>query len=319
MADSTTSRVLRLLSLLQTRRTWSGADLAARIGASPRTVRRDIERLRELDYRIVADRGTTGGYRLEAGADLPPLLFSAEEAVALALGLRAGAANVTVRDMSDLTVSVLAKLEQVLPSAVRLRVRATQAAVASPSPIRAEQLVDPETIAVLALACRDSEIVRFTYQAADGRLAERRVEPVALVPRGRRWYLVAWDKERDDWRTFRLDRLTGLVRAGVVASRREIPGSDAAAFVEDRFAVASSPRLVATVRIEAPFDEVDRYLRDYTSGLEADGLTHTLWKISDDRLEVLAGALTWLVWPFEIVAGEELRRFTQAFAVRLGC
>ncbi len=316
MADATTSRVLRLLSLLQTRRTWSGTELAARVGVSPRTIRRDIERLRELDYRIVADLGTDGGYRLEAGSDLPPLLFSAEEAVALALGLRAGAANVTVRDMADLTVSVLAKLEQVLPSAVRLRVRATQAAVAAPWPIQAEQLVDPETIAVLALACRDSGLVRFSYHAADGRAGERRVEPVALVPRRRRWYLVAWDRERHDWRTFRLDRLTDLVRTGVTTSRRHIPGSDAAAFVEQRFATTASPRFVATIRIEATFGDVERYLGHYTGGLEADGPTHTLWRISDDRLEVLAGALAWLVWPFEIVTGDELHQFMRAFTVQ---
>ena len=180
--------------------------------------------------------------------------------------------------------------------------------------MRAEQLEDPETIAVLALACRDSEIVRFAYQGAEGRLAERQVEPVALVPRARRWYQVAWDRERDDWRMFRLDRLTDLVRAGVVAARREVPGADAAEFVEERLAVPSSPRFAATVRIEVSFGEVDGYLGHYTSGLQAAGPAYTLWRISDDRLEVVAGALMWLVWPFEVVAGEELQRFLRELA-----
>lgn len=209
MTGTTTSRVLRLLSLLQARRSWTGPELAERVGVSQRTIRRDVDRLRELGYRIAAERGSVGGYRLEAGSDVPPLLLSGEEAVALVLGLRAVAAEGDVRGMPELTVSVLAKLEQVLPAAIRLRVRALQSAVPAPGPVRSGEVVDPETFAVLALACRDSEVVRFGYRGADGTRTDRRVECVALVPLGRRWYLLAWDTGRSDWRTFRLDREIG--------------------------------------------------------------------------------------------------------------
>jgi predicted DNA-binding transcriptional regulator YafY len=309
--------VLRLLSLLQTRRSWSGTELAERVGVAPRTIRRDVDRLRELGYRITATRGALGGYRLEAGSDLPPLLFTGDEAVALALGLRAVAAESPVRGMAETTISVLAKLEQVLPPAVRTRLRATRVAVAAPGPVHAAELIDPEPFAVLALACRDHELVRFRYEASDGVRTSRRVEPVALVPTGRRWYLLAWDRDRADWRTFRLDRIQELARDGVVVPRRDVPGGDAAAFVADHLSSGGSPRFSATVRITAPLTDVEAYIGPYTSGLEADGKSHTLWHIRDDRLEVLTGALTWLVWPFEIVEGQELQRFAGIFAERL--
>lgn len=318
MTDATTtSRVLRLLSLLQTRRSWPGTELAERVGVSPRTIRRDIERLRELGYRIAAERGAIGGYRLEAGSELPPLLFTADEAVALALGLRAGAADAAVRDISDLTVSVLAKLEQVLPASARSQIHATQAAVAVPAPVRSRELVDPETFAALALACRDSEVVRFTYIAADARRTSRRVEPVALVPVSGRWYLLAWDSGPDDWRTFRLDRIDEPFHTHLIVPRHEAPGGDAAAFVVSRLASSAAPRFTATIRIAAPLTEVDALLGPYTSGLRADGAAHTLWTIRDDRLEILAGALTWLVWPSTITEGDELRGFVRDFASRL--
>lgn len=318
MTDATTtSRVLRLLSLLQTRRSWQGTELAERVGVSPRTIRRDIDRLRELGYRIAAERGAIGGYRLEAGTELPPLLFTADEAVALALGLRAGAADGAVRDLSDLTVSVLAKLEQVLPATVRAHVHATQVAVSSPAPVRAREQVDPEIFASLALACRDSEVVRFGYVAADRVRTSRRVEPVSLVPVAGRWYLLAWDPGADDWRTFRLDRISAPTHTRLIVARHALPGADAAAFVVERLAAAVTPRFTATIRIAAPLAEVDAHLGPYTTGLSADGPAHTLWVIHDDHLEILAGALTWLRWEFTIVEGEELRHFTHDFASRL--
>jgi predicted DNA-binding transcriptional regulator YafY len=316
--ESTTSRILRLLSLLQTRRSWPGPELADRAGVSARTIRRDIDRLRELGYRIDAERGAIGGYRLDAGADLPPLLFTGDEAVALALALRSGAAGTAggaVRGMADLSVSVLAKLEQVLPAAVRTRVQATQAAVVDPAPIHDAEVVDPESFAALALACRDSEMVRFDYTAPDAGRSARRAEPVALVPVGRLWYLLAWDTTRKDWRTFRVDRISEVFRTHVVSARRPIPAVDAAAFVLERFAVAPTRPVEATIRIEAPLPEVDARLGSYTTGLESDG-DHTLWRIRDERVEILFGALAWLSWPFEIVEGDELRNFSRAFAER---
>lgn len=315
--DTTTSRVLRLLSLLQTRRSWPGSELADRVGVSARTIRRDIDRLRELGYRIEAERGSIGGYRLDAGSDLPPLLFSADEALVLALALRAGVAEGAVSGMADLTVSVIAKLEQVLPAAVRDRLRAAQAAIVAPGPVHDADPVDAQAFAALALACRDSEIVRFAYTAPDAGASPRRAEPAALVPVGRRWYLLAWDTARADWRTFRADRISDVTRTHVVTPRREVPAADAAAFVLERFAFPPSTPLEATIRIAAPLPEVDARLGRYTSGLtaSADG-DHTLWRIRDERVEVLFGARAWLTWPFEIVEGAELQRFASEFAAR---
>lgn len=319
MTDATTtSRVLRLLSLLQARRSWPGGELADRVGVSPRTIRRDIDRLRELGYRIAAERGSIGGYRLEAGSDLPPLLFTADEAVVLALGLRAGAADGAIRGMADLTVSVLAKLEQVLPPAVRSRVHATQAAVVAPGPVRATEVVDPEIFALLALACRDSELLRFDYTASDGTPTARRVEPAALVPDGRRWYLLAWDSGRGDWRTFRLDRIADPTRTHRIVPRREVPDADVAAFAIRSIAGRPAQPFAATIRIAAPLTEVEGYLGAFTSGLTGDGPAHTRWAIADERVEILAGALAWLIWPFEVVEGEPLRAFMQDFARRAG-
>jgi predicted DNA-binding transcriptional regulator YafY len=315
--ESATSRALRVLSLLQTRRSWPGSELAERVGASPRTIRRDIDRLRELGYRITAERGVLGGYRLEAGSDLPPLVFSGDEAVALALGMRAGAIDSPVRGMADLTVSVLAKLEQVLPVAVHARLRAMGSAVPPSGPVRTGDLVDPETIAVLALACRDSELVRFSHRSADGAHVARHVEPTALVPVGRRWYLLGWDTARADWRTFRLDRISDPRSTRVVMPRRSIPGDDPVAFVTSRLGGTGTPRFSATIRISAPHPEVEAYLGAFTSGLEPDGPDRTRWRIADDRLEILAGALTWLIWPFTIEEGDELRGFAKTFAARL--
>lgn len=315
MAETTTSRVLQLLSLLQSRRSWPGTELADRLGVEPRTIRRDIDRLRELGYRIAAERGAAGGYRLEAGSDLPPLLFTPDEAVALALSLRSGAADGALRGMADLTVSVLAKLEQVLPSAVQARVRATQAAVATPWPLHSRELIDPEIFAVLALACRDSEVVRLSYRTPDDRLTPRRVEPSALVPVGPRWYLLSWDLEREDWRTFRVDRIAASTRTHRVVPKRDVPGG-ASEFVVTRLSQPATPR-EATVRIAAPLAEVEAHLGAFTSGLAADGADHTRWHIRDERLEILAGALAWLDWPFEIVEGDELRTFVREFATRL--
>ncbi len=315
MEDSTTSRVLRLLSLLQTRRSWPGTELAERVGVSPRTIRRDIERLRELGYRIGGERGSVGGYRLEAGADLPPLLFTDEEAVVLAIAIRESAVGGGVRGREDLTMSLLAKLEQVLPNAVRSRVRAAQSAIALPGPLSDGPLIDAEVFAVLALACRDSEIVRFRYTSADGRESDRRAEPIALVPVGRRWYFLAWDTDREDWRTYRLDRVSRVERMNLTIPPRAVPGRGAAEFVLERLAVREVPLFEAVVRIAAPFAEVEAYLGAHTHGLEVDGES-TLWTIRDERLEILFGALTWLVWPFEIVEGDELREFSRGFRSR---
>jgi predicted DNA-binding transcriptional regulator YafY len=200
----TSARLLELLSLLQSRREWSSAELAERLEVGARTVRRDVERLRRLGYPISARRGVAGGYRLAAGASLPPLLLDGEEAVAVAVGLRVAASS-GVAGIEETSVRALAKLEQLLSSALRRRVSALGAAtVAYP---RLGPAVDPETLAAIASAARDGERVRFAYRSHEGQRSRREVEPHRLVHTGRRWYLVAWDPAREDWRTFRVDRI----------------------------------------------------------------------------------------------------------------
>ncbi|MBR8745229.1 YafY family protein, partial [Nocardiopsis sp. MG754419] len=201
---STSARLLHLLSLLQTRKDWPGNDLAERLAVSPRTVRRDVERLRELGYPIHATMGTGGGYQLGAGASLPPLLLDDDEAVAVALGLRTVAQG-GVTGIEETSVRALAKLLQVLPSRLRRRVDALGTfTVPMPSD---GPTVDAQTLALIAAACRDSELLRFDYESHEGVPSRRVVEPHRLVSHGRRWYLVAWDTGREDWRTFRVDRL----------------------------------------------------------------------------------------------------------------
>jgi predicted DNA-binding transcriptional regulator YafY len=225
-----TGRVLRLLSLLQTYKFWPGPELADQLEVSARTLRRDIDRLRELGYPVDATPGVSGGYRLAAGAHLPPLLLDDDEAVAIAVGLRA-AAGASVEGIEDISIRALAKLEQVLPDRLRRRVRSVHANV---TPLRwggSGPTVDADALAILAQACRDHEELRFDYERRDGEQMRRLVEPYQLVSAGRRWYLVAWDTRREDWRTFRVDRMTGPRLAGARFDPRPLPAADAAEFV----------------------------------------------------------------------------------------
>ena len=255
MRNDPTGRALRLLSLLQTHRLWRGAELAERLEVTERTVRRDIDRLRDLGYPVDATPGGDGGYRLAVGAHLPPLVFDDDEAVAVALGLRA-AAGAAIGGIEDTSVQALAKIEQVLPHRLRRRVSALRASVVSLRWAHGDdEVVDPDALSVLAAACRDHEEVRFDYQRRDGDDSRRLVEPHRLVTAGRRWYLVAWDLRRSDWRTFRLDRLSSAKRAGGRFAPREIPGGDAAAYLAA--SIASIPRELETlVVVHAPYEEV---------------------------------------------------------------
>jgi predicted DNA-binding transcriptional regulator YafY len=254
-----TSRTLRLLSLLQTHKFWSGAELAEHLEISPRTLRRDVERLRELGYPVDATPGVAGGYRLAAGAHLPPLLLDDDEAVAIAVGLRA-AAGASVEGIEETSVRALAKLEQVLPDRLRRRVHAVHTNVSSLRWNGGGPTVDADALAVLALACRDHEQVHFDYRRRDGEEARRLVEPHQLVSAGRRWYLVAWDVRRDDWRTFRLDRLDTPRLGGVRFAPRRLPAADAAAFVADSLASIPMPYHATIVVAGAP-DNVRNALR----------------------------------------------------------
>src|SRR4051812_4389528 len=234
MAD-TSSRLLTLLSLLQARRDWAGAELAERLQVSGRTIRRDVERLRALGYPVQALTGPAGGYRLRAGTAMPPLLLDEEEAVAIAVGLGT-AARASVTGIEETSIRALLKLEQVLPAHLRRRVAAL--AVATVAPAAVGPTVDPQQLTTIAAACRDAERLRFEYSSRAGTRTRRDVEPHALVNRGRRWYLVAWDRGRGEWRTFRVDRLERPAPAGVRFAPRTLPAADPAAFVEASIAGA---------------------------------------------------------------------------------
>ena len=229
---STSSRTLRLLSLLQTRRYWSGATLAERLGVSARTLRRDVDRLRELGYPVDAHRGVDGGYQLAAGAALPPLVVDDEEAVALAVGMQA-AVNGTVAGIEESAVRALTKVVQVMPPRLRRRVDALRAVTVPAVWSGSSQVpaVDHEVLNAIAQACRDTERLRFDYAALGREPTRRHVEPHRLVSLGRRWYLVAYDLDRHDWRSFRLDRLGEPRSTGSRFRTRELPTADAAEFV----------------------------------------------------------------------------------------
>src|SRR4051794_37292072 len=226
-------RLLDLLSLLQARRDWPGATLAERLAVSGRTIRRDVERLRELGYPVESVSGPAGGYRLRAGTAMPPLLLDEDEAIAIAVGLRT-AARASVTGIEETSVRALVKLEQVLPAHLARRVAALASATIAPAV--AGPTVDPQHLTTIAAACRDSECLGFHYRSRDGAETRRDVEPHSLVNLGRRWYLVAWDRRREDWRTFRVDRLSRPAATGVRFSARTLPAADAAAYVEQNIA-----------------------------------------------------------------------------------
>ncbi|QNS05698.1 helix-turn-helix transcriptional regulator [Streptomyces xanthii] len=229
-STDTPARLLQLLSLLQTPREWPGGELAERLHVSRRTVRRDIDRLRELGYPVQATMGADGGYRLVAGKALPPLVLDDEEAVAIVVGLRAGAGH-AVEGVEEASVRALAKLEQVLPSRLRHRVSTLQAATI-PLTSGDGATIAPETLTVIASAAAGSERLRFHYRAADGTETRRLAEPYRLVSTGRRWYLVAFDLDRADWRTFRVDRVSEPFATGARFAPREVPEGDAARYVQ---------------------------------------------------------------------------------------
>ncbi|MFH8467721.1 helix-turn-helix transcriptional regulator [Streptomyces sp. NPDC017991] len=229
MSTDTPARLLQLLSLLQTPREWPGGELSERLGVSRRTVRRDVDRLRELGYPVRATKGADGGYRLVAGKAMPPLVLDDEEAVAIAVGLRAGAGH-AVEGVDEASVRALAKLEQVLPSRLRHRVSTLQAAT-TPLTTGDGASIAPETLTTMASTIAGREQLRFAYRAGDGAESRRRTEPYRLVSTGRRWYLVAYDLDREDWRTFRVDRVSEPFATGARFTERELPTGDAAEYL----------------------------------------------------------------------------------------
>lgn len=229
MTTDTPARLLQLLSLLQTPREWPGGELAERLGVSRRTVRRDVDRLRELGYPVQATMGADGGYRLVAGKAMPPLVLDDEEAVAIAVGLRAGAGH-AVAGVDEASVRALAKLEQVLPARLRHRVSTLQSAT-TPLTSGDGASIAPETLTVMASTVAGRERLRFAYRSKDGSESRRLTEPYRLVSTGRRWYLVAYDVNRDDWRTFRVDRVSEPFATGARFTPRELPTGSAAEYL----------------------------------------------------------------------------------------
>jgi predicted DNA-binding transcriptional regulator YafY len=288
-----TARILRLLSLLQTYRHWGGDELSGRLGVSPRTLRRDVDRLRELGYPVDTSRGIGGGYRLSAGTRIPPLLLDDDEAVAIAVGLRTAAGG-GVTGIEETSVQALAKLQQVLPPKLRRRVDAlADATETTVFTGRQQPTVPADVLVAVAQACRGSEQLRFGYAAADGTETSRLVEPHRLVARGRRWYLVAWDLQRDAWRTFRVDRLSRPFANGVRFIPRELPAEDAAAYVAQ--ALRSVPRSnEALVAIPLPLDAARERVPRWMGELTADGPDRTLLRAANDNVEWLAITLTML-------------------------
>jgi predicted DNA-binding transcriptional regulator YafY len=311
---TTSGRLLRLLSLLQMRRDWPGEELARRLEVSGRTVRRDVERLRELGYPVDAVPGPAGGYRLHAGAAMPPLLLDDDEAVAIAVGLRT-AASAAVTGIEETAVRALVKLEQVLPSHLRRRVQALGAATAT-LPANGPT-IDAELLTLLAGACRDRERVRFGYTARDGTESRRTAEPVALVASGHRWYLVAWDTERGDWRTYRVDRLSAPAAAGIRFAPREPPGGDAAAFVLQNLARIPQ-RYDARVTLRAPAAEVEAAARRLGGRVTPSTATTCELRTSDDSLDWLALRIAMLGVDFEVHEPPELADRCRTLAARFG-
>jgi len=245
---NTSARMLRLLSLLQTHRYWPGPELSDRLEVSARTLRRDVDRLRELGYPVHASRGVAGGYQLRAGAAVPPLLLDDDEAVAIAVGLRTAAAG-GVAGFEETSVRALAKVIQLLPPRLRRRIDALRE-VSTPGVFGGGPTLDATVLTTIALACRGEERLRFDYTPRGAPTAARSVEPHRLVSLGRRWYLIAWDLDRADWRSFRVDRLAQPAPAGTRFRPREIPGGDPVAWLRSRIA-AIPTRYDVCVRLEA--------------------------------------------------------------------
>jgi predicted DNA-binding transcriptional regulator YafY len=293
---NTSSRTLRLLSLLQTHRFWPGEDLAARLQVSPRTLRRDVDRLRELGYPVEARRGVDGGYQLAAGAALPPLVLDDDEAVALAIALL-GAAQNPVVGSAEASVQALGKIVQVMPKRLRRRVEALRTMSQPPEwAAGAKAIIDPDVLTTVAQACRDTVRLEFAYTAADGARSQRSTEPHRLVPVGRRWYLVAYDLTRHDWRSFRLDRLAAAVPGAPCAPRR-LPATDAATFVRAGLTRAQQPYVVRA-EVAAPAEETRRRVGRWAEVTAAG--PHAC------RLEITAESFDWAMMAL-VATGAEFR------------
>lgn len=304
----TSARLLKLLSLLQLPREWSGAALAAELGVGARTVRRDVDKLRNLGYPVDAAPGVAG-YRLGAGTALPPLLLDDEEAVAVAIGLRAAATG-SVAGIEESSVRALTKLEQVLPSRLRHRIKLLQAVDVTPS---GAAVVQPDVLLAVAAAARDRQRLRFDYRSHDGTTSVRTTEPHRLVHTGRRWYLVAWDVDRADWRTFRLDRLGPRIPTGPRFTPREVPDPDNTA----RGVASGGYRYQARFLIHAPAEQLADRLAPSVATVDSLTSSTCLVTTGANSLDELALYIGLLGFDFEIQSPPELIAHVDTLTTRL--
>jgi predicted DNA-binding transcriptional regulator YafY len=311
---STSSRTLRLLSLLQTHRYWGGDELADRLEVSVRTLRRDIDRLRELGYPVRASRGVEGGYQLEAGAAMPPLLLDDDEAVALAVSLSASMGG-SVTDLAETAVRALAKLTQVMPPRLRRRVEALRSSTEVMT-WSSGVAADPEVLQSAALACRDHERLRFDFARQGGEPSERLVEPARLVAMGRRWYLVAFDLDRGDWRSFRVDRISNVRSTGQPFRARDLPTDDATSFVRqgiDRV----NPTVEVEIVVQASADQVRQRIGRYCI-VESRDETSCRVTMQADQLEWPAHAMGIVGAEFEVVGPPAFAELLREWSGRFG-
>jgi predicted DNA-binding transcriptional regulator YafY len=310
----TSARLLRLLSVLQSPREWTGPQLAERLGVSTRTIRNDVERLRSLGYPVHATRGAIGGYRLGAGPVLPPLLLDDEEAVAVAVGLRTAASG-SIAGIEETSLRALAKVEQVVPTHLRRRVNTLQTHVIPVLPEDPGPRVDAQVLTALTTACRDHETLRFDYESHDATPSRRTAEPYRLVNRGRRWYLVAWDLGREDWRIFRVDRMTPKTPTGPRFTPRELPDEDLARYVSQR--VSAAPwRVAAKVTVHAPAAVVAERVPSSVGPIQAVDENTCVLSAGSDNVEMLAVYLGMLGIDFTVTGPPELLAALRTLADR---
>ena len=310
---STSSRLLRLLSLLQTPRDWTGSELAQRLEVSPRTVRNDIERLRDLGYPVHATRGSIGGYRLEAGASMPPLLLEDEEAVAVAIGLRTATSG-AVTGIEETSLRALAKLEQVLPPRLRRQVGMLQDVTLQVQRWPYET-VDPEALTTIARLAREHFTLRFDYSDRRETSSQRHVEPYRIVHAGQRWYLVAWDLDRKDWRTFRVDRMRPGMSPGPRFSPRPITDEEVQALIS-RGVPPEARRHQARVVVHMPADQLSQRVGRWMGTITPIDETSCTLTTGAERLEDLAVYLGMLGADFRVTEPPELVAQLRVLAAR---
>lgn len=311
---STSTRAFELLGLLQSRRHWPGEELARRLGVSQRTLRRDIDGLQELGYPITTTRGTGGGYQLSPGASLPPLVLSEDEATAVVMGLKEVASGIYPTS-GEAAVSAMAKIVQVLPVRIRRRIDSLRGVATLGVDRQRTSITDVASLTTVALACRDNEALRFSYRARDGQVSQRSVHPHRTVIVDYRLYLIAWDLDRSDWRTFRIDRIDNPVRSGKKFAPRQLPESDPLEYVHRQ--IRSMPaRYPVRATVQAPTGRVKREFAQYGSVEPIDDTSCEVY-IPAESLDWAAFCLAAIGAPFLVHSPPEAIAYMRGWGERL--